>query len=725
MSRNFILLLLVTFFSQSAFSETLEPFSNLKGKVLSQRTNSPIPFANVVLLGTKFFTQTDQKGEFSLQVLETGKFTLEVSHISFLPYTKEIEIQNFSETSLKVELDEAYFEVQEILISDSLSKVLSLSKPNKVLSRQKILDSGAKSVTEILEGIPGIYIQKSSDGTAKLSFRGSGTERVLVLYDGENFHTASSGTDLSTFSLENLERIEVYKGNSSAHFGSGAIGGAINLVPLKKIRKNEIGTSFSAGSFSTFQNRNFASIKEKIPVYFALTEGFSKGDFEYTEQVAGEEFRAKRKRNKKKYFSGFLSLKKNVTNSFSVSIFGDFFYRDKEIPKLVAQPEILLEEKEKNFSSKVEFTQKISEKEFRLGLGGNFLNSNFEQKTNPFYDSETETQNLFTTFNFQNKKFKFGSKFSAETQTVNAKTTFVTTENFEKRKSERKILSFFGNRKLTFSNLEIYLNGRIDKVFDKGKNSSGTFYAAKIQNFLKVNKTLTFQFSTGKGFRLPEFSSLFLESDFQAEGNENLKPEESYDFEFVTELNFTKSGGIFNSELVFFYSKIEKIIVWRRNLYNRYSPVNDEKALSRGFETSLSAGFFEQKLKLESGYTYNFVTNETDEPNKKGKILPNRPKHQASFGVSAEKFGLKFRSKTLLVSERFESESNQDKIAVHDSGLESYAKTDFSLSKKLDFTTWSFEVACFLENAFNEEYSNLAFSPSSGRSWRVEFEFRK
>ncbi|KAA3604662.1 MAG: TonB-dependent receptor [Calditrichaeota bacterium] len=725
MSRIFTLTFVVALFLQIGFSETLEPYTNLNGKVLSQNSNSPIPFANVVLLGSKFFTQTDEKGEFSLQVLETGKFTLEISHVSFLTYKEQIEIQEFTEISLNVKLIEASFEVQEILISDSLSEALNFSKPNKILSRQKILDSGAKSVTEILEEIPGVYIQKSSDGTAKLSFRGSGTERVLVLYDGENFQTASSGTDLSTLSLENLERIEIYKGNSSAQFGSGAIGGAINLVPLKKIRKNEIGTSFSAGSFSTFQNRNFVSLKGKIPTYFAFSEGFSKGDFAYTEQVGDGEFRAKRKRNERKQFSGFVSVKKEFTNEFSASVFSDIFYRDKEIPKLVAESEKLLSEEEKNFSGKIELTQKIGQKEFRLGFGSNFLSSDFSQKTNPFYDSKTETQNLFTTFNFQNKKFRIGSKFFAETQTTESKTTFSTIDVFEKRESKRKILSVFGNRKFTFSKFDIFLNGRADKVFDKGKNSSGTFYSAKIQNFYKINEALTFQFSAGKGFRLPEFSSLFLESDFQAEGNENLEPEESFDFEFGAELNFAKSGGIFNSELTFFYSKIDEIIVWRRNLYNRYSPVNDEKAFSRGFETSFSAGFFEQKLKFESSYTYNLATNETDEPNKKGKILPNRPKHQANFGFSVEQLGLRFRSKTQFVSERFETESNQDKVAVHDSGLDNYIKTDFSLSKKYEFSSWNFEVSCFLENAFDEEYANLAFSPSSGRSWRIEVEFRK
>lgn len=719
------LLFVANLFLQNVFAETLEPYSNLKGKVLSEKSNSPIPFANVVLLGTKFFTQTDEKGEFSLQILETGNFTLEISHIGFLTYNEEIQIQKFTETSLKIKLNEANFEIQEILISDSIPEVFGFSKPSKVLTKQKILDAGAKSVAEILENIPGIYIQKASDGTSKLSFRGSGTERVLVLYDGENLQTASSGTDLSAFQLENLERIEIYKGNSSAQFGSGAIGGAVNLVPINEILKNEVGTNLSLGSFSTFQNRNFFSLKTKVPIYFAFSEGFSKGNFEYTEQIGDEKFRAKRNRNRRKHLSGFLSVKREVTNNFTVSIFSDFFCRDKEIPKLVAEPEKLLSEEEINFSGKVELSQKINSKEFKLGVGSNFLKSNFSQETNPFYNSKTETRNLFTTFNFQNKNFRLGSKFSVETQMFGTKTTFSTIDVFKEIESERKIFSSFANRKFTFSKLDIFLNGRIDKVFDKGKNSSGDFYSAKAQNFYNVSEVFSLQFAAGKGFRLPEFSSLFLESDFQTEGNENLKPEQSFDFDFGGEIKFEKLGGIFNAELIFFYSKISEIIVWRRNLYNRYSPVNEEKALNRGFETSFTAGFFEQKLKLESGYTYNLATNETDEPNKKGKILPNRPKHQANFRVLVEKFGLRFWSKTHFVSERFETESNQDKVAVHDSGLESYLKTDFSLSRKFVLPIGELEVFCALENAFNEEYANLAFSPSSGRSWRVEVEFRK
>jgi iron complex outermembrane receptor protein len=88
-------------------------------------------------------------------------------------------------------------------------------------------------------------------GFTAASLRGLGSQRTLVLLDGERLapYALSGGqaVDLSAIPLAALERVDVLKDGASAIYGTDAIGGVINFI----LRQNYQGTELNASSFLT------------------------------------------------------------------------------------------------------------------------------------------------------------------------------------------------------------------------------------------------------------------------------------------------------------------------------------------------------------------------------------------------------------------------------------------------------------------------------------------
>src|SRR3989442_13552307 len=74
------------------------------------------------------------------------------------------------------------------------------------------------------------------------SIRGSSPAQVLVLLDGIPLNSVGLGqTDLSTISVDAVDRIEILRGPFAAIYGSGALGGVISIVTTKAGRSQLVG----------------------------------------------------------------------------------------------------------------------------------------------------------------------------------------------------------------------------------------------------------------------------------------------------------------------------------------------------------------------------------------------------------------------------------------------------------------------------------------------------
>jgi len=100
-----------------------------------------------------------------------------------------------------------------------------------VLDRDELLRRNAQNVGEALRGEPGLSV--ASDGAQGQNpvIRGLKKEGVVLLVDGMRMNSAQpQGAIASFMSLGLADRVEVVKGPASVLYGTGALGGAINVI---------------------------------------------------------------------------------------------------------------------------------------------------------------------------------------------------------------------------------------------------------------------------------------------------------------------------------------------------------------------------------------------------------------------------------------------------------------------------------------------------------------
>ncbi|WP_127476041.1 TonB-dependent receptor domain-containing protein [Sulfurivermis fontis] len=134
-------------------------------------------------------------------------------------------------------------------VDDSLAAVT-------VLDREAIAASQARSVTELLAGLPGVQVT-SNGGYGKSSsvhLRGTNANHVLVLVDGMRIGSATMGSvSFEDLPLDSIERIEIVRGPRSSLYGADAIGGVIQIFTRGGQGAPRLRAAVGSGSHDTYR----------------------------------------------------------------------------------------------------------------------------------------------------------------------------------------------------------------------------------------------------------------------------------------------------------------------------------------------------------------------------------------------------------------------------------------------------------------------------------------
>jgi iron complex outermembrane receptor protein len=156
-------------------------------------------------------------------------------------------------------------------------------------------------IGDALKDVPGMYLRGSAFGTnfpgsgqSTMAFHGiSGSRRSLFLIDGQPINSGSFGTiNWNSFLMEDAERIEVIPGAFSALYGSGAMGGVINLITkVPTERAIHFTTGGGGGSVNQWWTRGSYQDRFKnglgVSVSFNHMDSFGYDDSDYVIATPG------------------------------------------------------------------------------------------------------------------------------------------------------------------------------------------------------------------------------------------------------------------------------------------------------------------------------------------------------------------------------------------------------------------------------------------------------
>jgi hemoglobin/transferrin/lactoferrin receptor protein len=93
-----------------------------------------------------------------------------------------------------------------------------------------------QTVGDALATVPGVELVKTSPWASQLSIRGMTGDRVVLMVDGVRMNTVRGhGVQPSLVALDNVSSLEVLPGAGSAHVGSDALGGVVNVVTQRNL----------------------------------------------------------------------------------------------------------------------------------------------------------------------------------------------------------------------------------------------------------------------------------------------------------------------------------------------------------------------------------------------------------------------------------------------------------------------------------------------------------
>lgn len=135
-----------------------------------------------------------------------------------------------------------------------------------VVSREDIERAPARTVGDLLAEMGLGHIQKYPGSLTSIGLRGFRTEthgndlqgHVLVLLDGRRAGTGN----LAKILTKNIERIEVIRGPGAVQYGSGGVGGVVNLI-TRRGRANSLAVEAGAGSFDEYEGGFAATAMHK------------------------------------------------------------------------------------------------------------------------------------------------------------------------------------------------------------------------------------------------------------------------------------------------------------------------------------------------------------------------------------------------------------------------------------------------------------------------------
>lgn len=491
----------------------------------------------------------------------------------------------------------------------------------EVITAQEIKEMNATTVAEALENATGLIVSSETGRVKAPSIRGTKSKQTLVLIDGRRMAVGYGDLiNINQIPVVMVERIEVVRGPSSSLYGSDAIGGVVNIITKKPVKKWKMEANGQAGINREGEGGAY------------LGSAYGNGYYDRFSLLVGGEYNAKNKWNRTdndNQDDGDKTGQGSGAGRFAVdlardhTLSGGFEYSDNSMEGVR-----FIEGAVRNRDAD----------DTRLGYylqyDGTFANNyqmmlrlNRSEFTNKITltPASTTSEEGTKDNNLNQAEARFSGLFFKQ---------HLVTAGFEYREEERKdatakqmdvnnVSLYLQDEYQIFKPLYLVLGGRFD---DNSK--FGSQWTPRASLIYDILDNLRLKGSYGRGFRAPSITELFVTSWRQKgkyiyEPNQNLKAEKSESYEVGIEGEY----GSYRGSLTLFRNELKDMIdaVYYKSVgtgqtkKDYYQFKNISKAMTQGIE-------LESSVKLPMGFDLsgNATWLETEDKST-GKELAGQP----------------------------------------------------------------------------------------------------
>lgn len=548
-------------------------------------------------------------------------------------------------------------EIEEIVVTATRTERPLLDVPGSVtvIDLDEIAEIGGADIADLIADVEGVDVIRygGPGSSAGAHLRGTYGVHTLVLVDGRTQNSPSlGGADISMLSPAFVERVEIVRGPASALYGTGAVGGVIQVftreVPAEPVSEAHISFgSFGTASASFLGGWSLGSGGALVGLHAIRTDGHRpNSDFESNELFGKLAF-GKVEDGRAVVTLSLLDLRAGWPG-----------------PKPAGGGEVTSLE---DFG---ESTRGSLQVDYRLG--------GFRARASvSHWSDEADTWGTVTSRETTKPEFDVSSSWEPRPWLKALAGADVSYDRFRvesgsKYVSERTTGSPWGQIEFDRDAWQGIAGFRWDEPSDYDGKASG-----RLSGCWKSGTGLRLEAGVGTAFRAPALDDLYYPFDGYSEGNPNLKPETSVEGELAVKWtpagrdDVRLTGSLFSKE-------VDDMIVWSPGPAGVWRPENLNSADIRGVELAgsvpLGGGFagtvgyifmeaeevrsrptrgrLSDPLDLWSSRTYSdFVESAGD--------LSYTPDHQVTLGIGWSKQALSGKVSTGL-SARWVSEVSRD-----------------------------------------------------------------
>jgi outer membrane receptor for ferrienterochelin and colicins len=572
--------------------------------------------------------------------------------------------------------DDAEADLEEVVVTTGTkteNKESETPVKVEVITEKELEESSAKTVEEALEYIDGINAiqndRSSNWGKSGIDLRGMGSDYTLVLIDGQRFYGAYYNSDLSTISMDMVERIEIVKGPFSALYGSDAMGGVINII-TKKRPKEPYGT-FSGWGGSR-ETRNYAvstgfgqgKFGGTLSYTYEESDGIDKVTDEYDLNIFSASLEYDFNSKSSLEFTPYYSKKHNEDDGYSSMRSGKKSGRDEERTGLNLKWKYTLD----TFSS--------------FYLRGSTLKFRNWTPDVKYVDNETNSTEFELAYNRllgSCHSLTIGAQHHLEELDRENNSTTPAGENLVvKLEDDQTVNGFFIQDEMDFAPFQVVLGARIDDHDDWG-----TEVCPNLSVLHQFNEQMQIRGSVGKAFKAPEMIKSY-DGSWMAggkkllHGNPDLDPEESVGYQLGMDYAFSKRTS---THLTLFRNEVDNLVAEQYDKSSSLTNVyyeNIGEALIQGVELNFRTQLT-KNISGSLGYTF------LDTENKKtGEDLPERSKDNVSVKLDWKApFGVQVQLVGLYMGSYFYNETNKLTGNETKMDVDSYWLLNLGLNKKI------------------------------------------
>ena len=273
-SKAILLLLFVSTLGVSLDAQTI-----VRGTVTDAETGERLVAVQVYADGTPAFTETDDKGNYELQIPYKKDQTYQLVRYQYLGYAEFSDFIRVSpdgklfEAEQNVKLESQAVKLEDVFVTANkvTEELQDVPIAISVVSASEIRQKNAKSVEEAFQSVPNLVTDSYLPGAFTFTLRGlnsdfvnAGIENSVGLYIDDIFYSRSHHFNSS---LMDIERLEVLRGPQGTLFGKNTIGGVLHVITEKPQMSNFGSVEFSGGNYSLFLTRakaNIILVKDKL-----------------------------------------------------------------------------------------------------------------------------------------------------------------------------------------------------------------------------------------------------------------------------------------------------------------------------------------------------------------------------------------------------------------------------------------------------------------------------